>query len=77
MLRNKIIAIVALAVVGLASPTGASARGGGFGYFGPYIYGDYPYDYGGYYGDDGGCYLVTRRVLTRYGWRRRRVEVCD
>jgi hypothetical protein len=106
MLRNKIISIVALATIGLASPTGAFARGGGgghggggfhgggggfhgggfgvrgtgfrgrgFGFFGPYAYGDYPY----YYGDDfeGGCYLVTRRVLTRYGWRRRRVEVCD
>ena len=54
---------------------GAGFRGRGFGFFGPYAYGDYPY----YYGDDfeGGCYLVTRRVLTPYGWRRRRVEVCD
>jgi hypothetical protein len=113
MLRNKIISIVALAVIGLASPTGAFARGGGgghggggihggeggfhaggggfhgggfgfrgggfrgrgFGFFGPYGYGDYPYYYGGNY--EGGCYLVTRRVLTRYGWRGRRVEVCD
>jgi hypothetical protein len=79
MLRNKIISIVALAVIGPASPTGAFARGGGggrgFGFFGPYAYGDYPY----YYGDDdeGGCYLVARRVLTRYGWRSRRVEICD
>jgi hypothetical protein len=100
MLRNKIISIVALATIGLASPTGAFARGGGgghgggggfhggefgfrgggfrgrgFGSFGPYAYGDYPY----YYGDDyeGGCYLVARRVLTRYGWRSRRVEICD
>jgi hypothetical protein len=100
MLRNKIISIVALATIGLASPTGAFARGGGgghgggggfhggefgfrgggfrgrgFGFFGPYAYGDYPY----YYGDDyeGGCYLVARRVLTRYGWRSRRVEICD
>src|ERR1700676_1749235 len=99
MLRNKIISIVALAAIGLASPTGAFARGGGggrggggfrgggfgfrgggfrgrgFGYFGPYAYDDYPYYYGGDYG--GGCYLATRRVLTRYGWRSRRVEVCD
>ena len=29
MLRNKIISIVALATIGLASPTGAFARGGG------------------------------------------------
>jgi hypothetical protein len=108
MLRNKIISILALAVIGLASPTGAFARGGGsghggggfragaggfrgggfgfrggrfdgrgFGYFGSSIYDDYPYDYGGYYGDDGGCYLVIQRTLTRHGWRRRRVEVCD
>ena len=94
MLRNKIISIVALAVIGLVSPTAASARGGGgghgrggfhgggggfrgrgFGFSGPYAYGDYPY----YYGDDyeGGCYLIARRVLTRYGWRSRRVEICD
>jgi len=100
MLRNKFISIVALATIGLASPTGAFARGGGgghgggggfhgggsgfrgggfrgrgLGFFGPYAYGGYPY----YYGDDyeGGCYLVARRLLTRYGWRSRRVEVCD
>jgi hypothetical protein len=115
MLRSKLIAIVALTMIGLASPTGASARGGGgghggggfhrggggfhegggiraggggfqaggfgfrgggfrergFDFFGPYIYGDYPCNYGGYYGDDAGCYLVTQRVLTRYGWRSR------
>jgi hypothetical protein len=106
MLRNKIISIVALVTIGLASPTTAFARGGGgghggggfhgggggfraggggfhgggfrgrgFGFFGPNAYGDYPY----YYGDDyeGGCYLVARRILTRYGWRSRRVEICD
>jgi hypothetical protein len=54
---------------------GGGFRGRGFGFFGPYAYGGYPY----YYGDDyeGGCYLVARRVLTRYGWRGRRVEICD
>jgi hypothetical protein len=54
---------------------GGGFRGRAFGSFGPYAYGDYPY----YYGDDyeGGCYLVARRVLTRYGWRSRRVESCD
>jgi hypothetical protein len=46
----------------------------GFGFFGPYAYGAYPY-YDNYY-DDGGCYLVGRRVMTRYGWRIRRVQVC-
>jgi hypothetical protein len=47
--------------------------------FGPYAYYDdyYPYDYGyeTYYGDNG-CYLVRQRVLTRYGWRIRPVQVC-
>jgi hypothetical protein len=42
----------------------------GFG-FGPSYYGGYPYY------DDEGCYLVRRRVLTPYGWRIRRVEVCS
>jgi hypothetical protein len=47
----------------------------GFGFFGPFAYGGYyPYDYG-YYGDDG-CYLMNRRVMTRYGWRIRPVQVC-
>jgi hypothetical protein len=46
-----------------------------------------PYAYGGGYGyspgydsyayDDGGCYLVRQRVMTPYGWRLRRVQVCD
>jgi hypothetical protein len=54
---------------------GGGFRGRGFGYFGPCAYDGYPYYYGGDY--EGGCYLVARRVLTRYGWRSRRVEVCD
>ncbi len=38
-------------------------------------YWDYPdYAYGGY--DDGGCYVVQRRIRTRYGWRIRPVQVC-
>jgi hypothetical protein len=48
----------------------------------PYAYyGDYDYDYphyaydDSYYGD-GGCYVVQRRVHTRYGWRSRPVQVC-
>jgi hypothetical protein len=42
----------------------------------PFAYGGGPY-YGsyGYYG--GGCYLAPQRVWTPYGWRVRRVEVCD
>ena len=109
MLRKTIIALFAVAAVGLVSPSAAFARGGhggggfhggghggsgfhgggfrgggfrgggfrggGFGaYYGGY---GYPYGYGGgYYYDDGGCYLVRQRVMTRYGWRLRRVQVC-
>jgi uncharacterized membrane protein len=106
MLRKTIIALFAVAAVGLVSPSVASARGGGgfhggghggggfhggfrgggfrgggfggFGLYGPYAYGGYgyPYSYGGYYAD-GGCYLIRQRVMTRYGWRLRRVQVCD
>src|SRR5882672_3906939 len=117
MLRKMMIALFAVAAVGLVSPTIASARGGGghgggggfhgggggfhgggfrgggfgaaglgiglglglagaYGY--PYGYGyGYPYGYGSYAYDDGGCYLVRRRVWTPYGWRLRRVQVCD
>jgi hypothetical protein len=56
---------------------GGGFRGGGFGFYG---YG-YPYGYGGYYppyyGDAGVCYVVRQRVMTRYGWRIRRVSVCE
>jgi hypothetical protein len=97
MLRKTIIALFAVAAVGLVSPSVTSAaghhhgggggfhgggfRGGGFGafgFYGPYAYGGYgyPYGYGSYY-DDAGCYLVRQRVMTRYGWRLRRVQVCD
>ena len=56
---------------------GGGFRGGGFGGFGFGIGGyGYPYGDGGYY-DDGGCYLVRQRVRTPYGWRLRRVQVCD
>jgi hypothetical protein len=40
MLRNKIISIVALATIGLASPTGAFARGGGGGHGGGGFHGE-------------------------------------
>ncbi len=45
-------------------------RGFGFGIYPGYDYGYYDYGY------NDGCYQV-RRVLTRYGWRLRRVWVCD
>jgi uncharacterized membrane protein len=54
---------------------GGGFRGGGFG-FGFYPY----YGYGGYwpyYGDAGVCYAVRQRVKTRYGWRIRRVSICE
>jgi hypothetical protein len=57
---------------------GGGFRGAGFG-FGLGL--GYPYyGYGGYYpyyGDAGVCYVERRRVLTRYGWRIRRVSVCE
>ena len=43
--------------------------------FGPYYDGYYHYADNDYY-DDGGCYVVRRRVMTRYGWRVRPVQVC-
>jgi uncharacterized membrane protein len=56
---------------------GGGFRGGGFGFgLGLYPY----YGYGGYwpyYGDEGVCYAVRQRVMTRYGWRIRRVSVCE
>jgi hypothetical protein len=101
MARKMIIALFAVAAVGLASPTMASARGGGHwghggGFAGagiaagaiglglglataPYAYGGYgyPYAYDSYAYDTGGCYLVRQRVMTPYGWRLRRVQVCN
>ena len=58
---------------------GFRGRGAGFGLglgLGLYPY----YGYGGYwpyYGDEGVCYVVRQRVLTRYGWRIRRVSICE
>ena len=56
---------------------GGSFHRHGFGFgWGLYPY----YGYGGYwpyYGDEGVCYAVRQRVKTRYGWRIRRVSVCE
>jgi hypothetical protein len=57
---------------------GGGFRGRGFGGFGfgSYYDGYYPYAHNDDYYDDGGCYLVRRRVMTRYGWRVRPVQLC-
>ncbi len=66
--------VAAVSMVG-----GFRGRGAGFGLglgLGLYPY----YGYGGYwpyYGDVGVCYVVRQRVLTRYGWRIRRVSICE
>ena len=56
-----------------------SGLGLGLGLLPYYGYYGYPYyGYGGYYpyyGDQGVCYSVRRRVMTRYGWRIRRVSI--
>jgi hypothetical protein len=98
MARKMMMAMFALAAIGLVQPTAAFARGGhggGGGFhggfaggfhgfhggfhrhafvgigFGPYAYYDgYPYYY------DDGCTIVRQRVMTRYGWRIRPVQVC-
>jgi hypothetical protein len=46
------------------------------GFYGTYYDGDYGYPSYVDEGDDG-CYLVRRRVHTRYGWRLRRVQICQ
>jgi hypothetical protein len=62
---------------------GGGFHGGGFrghGFGGGFGFGFYPGYYSGYYPyyeDEGGCYLVRQRVMTRHGWRVRRVEVCE
>jgi hypothetical protein len=39
---------------------------------------EYPFGYSGYYDDDYvSCYVVRQRIHTRYGWRIRRVQICD
>jgi hypothetical protein len=59
---------------------GAFAVGLGYpyAYYGGYDYDypDYDYAYDDSYSEDGGCYVVQRRMHTRYGWRMRPVQVC-
>lgn len=75
-MRKTILALMAVAVVGLGSATGASARGGGVGVGGFGAGGGYPASFGGNYEEGGNCRLVAHRVMTHHGWRIRRVQVC-
>jgi hypothetical protein len=52
---------------------GAAVANGPYYGPGPYAYGPGPY--AAYYGPD--CYWTRHRVWTDYGWRYRRVRVCD
>jgi hypothetical protein len=67
-MRKAIIAIFALAAVGSAQPTPVSAHGG---------FGGYPANFGSNYAQATDCHLVAHRVMTRHGWRIRRVQVCS
>ena len=73
-MRKTIVAMFALTAVGLVQPTVVSARGGagGFG-----AGGGYPASFGGNYAEVADCRLVAHRVMTRHGWRIRRVQVCS
>ena len=74
MLRKTVLALIAVALVGAASVTTASAAGGVGGFGG----GGYPASFGGNYAEAGGdCHLVAHRVMTRHGWRTRRVQACS
>ena len=72
-MRKAIVAMLALGAVGLIEPTVVSARGGvgGFG-----AGGGYPASFGSDYAEGRDCRLVAHRVMTRHGWRMRRVQVC-
>jgi len=69
---------VAAGVVG-GLALGALATGGyGYGGYGPYYGGGYGYGYAPAYGGyGGGCYITRERVFDGYGWRIRRVRVCE
>jgi hypothetical protein len=74
MLRKTMLALIAAALVGVGSVTSASAVGG----VGGFAAGGYPASFGGNYAEGGSnCHLVIHRVMTRHGWRMRRVQVCN
>jgi hypothetical protein len=68
-MRKTIVAIFALAIVGLVQPTVVSARGLGAGV-------GYPASFGSDYAEGRDCRLVAHRVKTHKGWRIRRIQVC-
>lgn len=74
---GRIAAGVGLGLLGGAIAGAAIA--GNRGYYGPgYGYGYGPgYGYAPAYYGGGGCYLQRQRVWDGYGWRIRRVQVCD
>jgi hypothetical protein len=72
-MRKTIVAMFALAAVGLVQPTVAFARGaGGFG-----AGGGYPASFGSDYAEGGDCRLAAHRVKTHHRWRTRRIQVCS
>jgi hypothetical protein len=75
MMRTIVSALIAVALVGAGCVSTASAAGGVGGFGGG---GGYPASFGGNYAEAGGdCRLVAHRVMTRHGWRIRRVQVCN
>lgn len=85
MFRKLILALGVTAAIGAAAltPTTASAWGwhghhGWHGGFGHGWHGGYRFGfYGPRYVAGSDCYLVKRVVATPYGYRVRRVSVCD
>jgi hypothetical protein len=67
-MRKTILAMFALAAVGLVRPTVVSARG---------LVGYPPASFGSDYAQGGDCRMVPHRVKTHHGWRIRRVQVCS
>ena len=88
MLRRTIVAVLTAAALGLTAPEPAQAHGPGHGW-GPGwhhhghwpggFWPGWPYGYPFYYAEEeyGGCRVARQRVMTRQGWRYRRVDVCE
>jgi hypothetical protein len=75
MVRTVVLALTAAVLVGAGSFTPAPAAGGVGGGFG--AGGGYPASFGSNYAEAGSdCRVVAQRVMTRHGWRIRRVQVC-